>query len=38
MAEELSIPVEILVTDGNYKNVHDVPDSVIERMRDNWEE
>lgn len=38
MARELNVPVEILTATGNYRNVHDVPDEVVERMRENWED
>ncbi|NBV51319.1 ATP-binding protein [bacterium] len=32
------IKVEIKTATGNYKNVHDVPEAAIQRMRDRWEE
>lgn len=38
MAEDFGWEVEIITATGNYKNVHGVPDHVIQRMRDRWEE
>jgi predicted kinase len=38
MAAELGAEVEIRVARGNYKNIHGVPDAVIERMRQRWED
>ena len=30
--------VKVIVCTGRYKNVHGVPDEVVERMCENWEE
>ena len=30
--------VEIVVARGNYQNIHGVPDNVVERMRERFEE
>lgn len=30
--------VRIIKAEGNYKNVHGVPDEAIQRMRDRWED
>lgn len=37
MAKELSVPVRIIEATGSFPNVHNVPDEVIERMRNRWE-
>jgi uridine kinase len=37
MANEFNLTSLVLVADGNYQNVHNVPQEVIERMRLNWE-
>jgi predicted kinase len=37
MAKRLGVPVKVVVADGQYKNVHGVPDDVIEKMRQRWE-
>lgn len=34
----MGYPVLIKKADGNYKNIHNVPDDVIERMRQRWED
>lgn len=28
--------VEIITATDNYRNIHGVPDEVVERMRENW--
>lgn len=38
IAKAMQAEVKIVTCIGNYKNVHSVPDSVIERMRSRWEE
>jgi len=30
--------VEIIVARGNFKDIHDVPESALDRMRTDWEE
>lgn len=38
MCEELKVPHAILVARGTFKNVHNVPEEVLERMKLRWEE
>jgi predicted kinase len=38
MAEELGISVEIIVMRGRYQNTHNIPDEVIQRQLDRWED
>lgn len=38
MAQELSAKLEVITARGEWKNIHDVPDAAIQRMRDRWEE
>ena len=38
MAKTFGIEPNIIVATGNWKNEHGVPESVIERMRNRWEE
>lgn len=38
MAIELHLPYAIMTATGNFKNIHNVPDEIIERMKANWEE
>lgn len=35
---EKGITTSIVVASGNYKNVHNVPENVIARMKSNWED
>lgn len=37
MAKELGVRFRIIVANGNYKNIHDVPDFVVNKMRQRWE-
>lgn len=37
MAAKYGASVRIIIADGNYKNVHGVPDEAIKKMRDRWE-
>jgi len=36
--KKYSALLQIIECDGNYKSVHEVPDSTIEHMRRNWEQ
>jgi predicted kinase len=38
MAQELNVPVKVVVMNGRFKNVHNVPEQAIERMRARWED
>lgn len=38
MAKELGAKLTITVAKGKYKNIHDVPEEVIEKMKARWEE
>ncbi|MDG3085428.1 ATP-binding protein [Vibrio hannami] len=38
MASELGVQLSVRVCVGEYRNIHDVPNHVIENMRKNWEE
>lgn len=38
IADRLNAQVEILTANGRFKNVHGVPDEVLRRMEENWEE
>lgn len=37
MCNEMGKTYEIVTCTGNYQNIHNVPESVIERMKANWE-
>lgn len=37
IAKQLNIPVRVIEATGNFKNIHNVPSEVIERMRERWE-
>lgn len=37
MAREFNAKLTVLTCEGNYGNVHGVPDEVIEKMRSRWE-
>jgi predicted kinase len=38
MAESLKIVPTIITATGNYQNIHNVPEDIIQRMKDRWEE
>lgn len=38
LAQNFNIEFKVVEAKGNYGNVHDVPDDVVERMRSQWEE
>lgn len=38
IAAKYGATVRIIKAEGNYKNVHGVPDEAIQRMRDRWED
>ena len=38
MAEEIGCEVEVITANGNFRNVHDVPEEAIERMKKRWED
>ena len=38
MAKQYRAQVEIITATGDYKSIHNVPDDVIQAMRDRWEE
>lgn len=38
MAAKHAVDVEVIVATGNYQNVHSVPQEVLLRMKENWEE
>lgn len=38
MAAVLGVPVKIICCIGNYKTTHGVPQEVIEKMENRWEE
>ena len=38
LAKKYSASLEVIVANGNYDNVHDLPVEVLHRMRDNWED
>jgi len=37
IAKQLNYEIEILTREGNYGSIHDVPDEVMERMRNNFQ-
>lgn len=37
LAKKHNAPSEILVCEGNYKSIHNVPEEVIQRMKNSWE-
>jgi len=38
MAKRFNIEVRVIVADGTWQNVHGVPDVVVDKMRQRWEE
>lgn len=38
IAANLGIPVRVIVATGRYKNIHNVPDEVIQRQIERWED
>jgi predicted kinase len=38
LAKELSVPITVWVAKGKYENVHSVPEEVINRMAESWQE
>lgn len=38
MAEELNVPIRAVKVIGNFQNVHGVPEEVLNRMRDRWQD
>ncbi|WP_375749834.1 ATP-binding protein [Vibrio sp. HN007] len=38
MASEEGIELSVFICNGEYQNIHNVPEEVIDRMRQNWEE
>lgn len=38
MASALGAEVEVITATGNYKNIHSVPQKVVERMREEFED
>lgn len=37
LAENLGIPVAIVEATGNYRSVHNVPESTIQKMKERWQ-
>lgn len=37
LAKSLNIPFEVIECTGSYKNVHGVPDEIVQKMRARWE-
>jgi len=37
IAKNLGVEIDVLEVNGKYQNIHAVPESVIERMRNRWE-
>lgn len=37
LAESLNIPVTVIHCQGNFKNVHDVPQESLDRMKARWQ-
>lgn len=37
IAERLGVPIRFIVAEGNFKNIHGVPEDVIEKMKERWE-
>ncbi len=37
IAKKYKCEVKIIEATGNWKNIHDIPENIIERMRDRWE-
>lgn len=37
LAHSLNIPVKVIHARGNFKNEHNVPDEVLQRMKDRWQ-
>ena len=38
LAEELGIPYKVIRMTGNYGNIHDVPEDILKRMADRFED
>lgn len=38
IAEALQVEVEIVEMSTMYKNIHNVPEHILEKMKDNWQE
>jgi len=38
LADELGVKLTIITMNGQYKNIHGVPDEVVQRMKDRWED
>ena len=38
LANKLVVPVQIIICSGNYKSIHNVPNEVIEAMKNRWED
>ena len=38
MAEQLECDIKIIVTRGEYKNIHNIPEEVMIKMKERWEE
>lgn len=38
MAHELGVELDVIQAEGRWSNVHDVPEEVVKRMEDNWED
>lgn len=38
LAHKMGIELRVIICKGDYKNIHNVPESVIAKMRQNWED
>lgn len=38
IAEEVGVPIRIIKVIGNFQNVHGVPEEVLQKMRDRWQD
>jgi predicted kinase len=38
MVHDLGVVVTIVIATGDYRNIHGVPEEVIQRMKDRWED
>lgn len=38
MAQHIGVPVRVIKVIGNFQNVHGVPEDVLQKMRDRWQD
>jgi predicted kinase len=38
LAEEYNVPIKVFTCTGEFKSIHNVPEWVVERMKERWED